>query len=217
MSELRSDGDAITLDEIGVSLQATFTVSAVDSGSTMNGVSWTFSTDRNNYYVWYNVTDAALGVQDPGRHPAVGIPVSLTTVQAGSAVAIIALTAAQLGKLSEITVSAVAASVVITVKEFGPVADASASAPITIPASTLGVVRHTVATKFLEVERADTGSVVNIIGEDGSSYSVANSAGQDFDLAKINLVGSAALVTPVLGASSLDPDKTDNRPLLGVS
>jgi len=217
MSRLRGDGDVVSLHKgtAASSIQAAFTVSVIDvpGGSAINGTYFTFSTDRNDYYVWFNVTDAAGAVGNPSDPTpgGVGIPVSLTTAIASNAIQTASRIAVQLKKLSDISVAQAAASVVVTVTEFGDVTDAvgddASSFLVTIDAS--GVARPEVTAKFLQ--RTVSGSVVAIVGEEGSTWNVANSAAQVYDPQRLNLFGSAT-ISSELGASSATHAKTDNRP-----
>jgi len=208
---LKPDGDSVRLFDSNTA-RAQFSVSSLLSGSTLNGVSWTFSSDRNDYYVWYNVTDSAAGVQDPAL-AGVGIPVSLTTAQTASGSVIMALTLLQLTKLSEISVSQTASALTITIKEPGDVTDAVAGAsPFGVNIGTSGVAAFDVDAKHLV--RNAAGDVAGIIGQDGVAYDLhGSSGGTSFDVRELNLVVPDDSVSNNWGTGSAVVVKSDNLPL----
>lgn len=203
-SKIRGDGDSVTLWS-QTTARAAFTVSSLPSGSTLNGVSWTFSTDRNDYYVWYNVTDAAGGVSDPAL-PGVGIPVSLTTAQTANGSVIMAQTLAQLTKLSEIGVTQTASALSIVVREPGDVTDAVAAAsPFGVDITTSGIADVELDAKF--VIHGSNGDLNYVEAQDGVVYNVQASA--QHLVREMNLVVPPAAVG--WGAASQLTVKGDNR------
>jgi hypothetical protein len=205
---LKSDGDSVVLFDQSTA-RAAFTVSSLLSGSTLNGVSWTFSTDRNDYYVWYNVTDSSGGVQDPAL-AGVGIPVSLTTAQTASGSVIMVQTLAQLRKLSEISVSQTASALSIVVKKPGDVTDAVAAAsPFSVNITTSGLPDFVVDAKHLVYN--DQGVVAGIIGQDGVAYDVH--ASNIYLLRENNLFIADDSVSNNWGVGSNLVVKADNLPL----
>ena len=220
MTQLRSDGDVVTLDQSAISAQAEFTVCCVDpQGSVINGVSWTFCTSKNDYYVWYNITDAEAGVSDPALHPAVGIPVSLASANAEDGGSVMEATLLQINKLSEVTASVTGSSLTITEVEFGSVDPAAADGALFVTGgSVAGSVQVTVVTKFLDTMA--NGSLVNIIAENTSTYDISSSNAAFLAVVAINPhfnPYASVFLDFNLGASTDNVEKTDNRPLLGVS
>jgi len=244
---IRGDGDSLTLDVDGSSAQAVFTVSCVgasadNAASATNGTYWTFSTDRHEYYVWYNITGTAssgtvLSVADPTPTGLVGIPVSISVGAVASAHPIAHHTAVAINKLSELSVSSTAlasanASVqfIVTMREFGDVPDARASSTaagdisssvfVALSITASGVARKDINVKFIETTAE--GSLLNVIGGTGASAGSAST----FDLtasttvihtaAKLNLFSGVA-VSALSGSVLASAIKTDNRPLKGVN
>jgi hypothetical protein len=213
INKFKGDGDVLALNELGASAeQATFTISAIEvaGGSALNGRYWTFSTDRNNYYVWYNVTDESAGPIDPAVAGAVGIPVSLTAATAASGGGIMSATLTQLSKLSEIGASVTASVLTIVNKEYGVVTPASAvgGSPFALGGSVAGVARDTIAAKH--VIHTSAGLVEAIISESGSVWDLAASTYRVEDYNK-GFGGSRLGVNAgIVGGAGDDPVKGDN-------
>jgi hypothetical protein len=233
VNKFRGDGDSLLLDELGAAgAQAVFTVSCLGAsadgaGSAANGTYWTFSTDRHDYYVWYNVTGTAssgtvLSPSDPTPAGFVGIPVSIdvSNVQLASEVA--EATVGALSRISEIALLASAASVgastqfAVTIKEFGDVTDARASSTaagdvsssviVALSITTSGVALHNIDAKH--VIHASAGGIDSIIGQNGSVYNLEAST---YRIVNINdgMQGGASSGT-ITAASAGDHVKSDN-------
>ena len=123
-NRLRGDGDSLTAAS-AASAQEKFGVSGIPNSSAndLDGKSFTFSTDRNDYYVWYNQPGGDGTPADPAL-AGVSLPVTIATSALDSAIT--NATVAALGKLADIGVSTVSASSFrVTVREFVPVTDAA--------------------------------------------------------------------------------------------
>jgi len=179
---LRGDGDTVTMAS-ALSLQASFTVSSASAaGSTLNETSWTFSTDRNDYYVWYNQTGPNNSPADPAL---AGVSIPVTIPLGASAGLITDLTVAALVKLSgELgVVEDTPSSWIVTIREFADVTDAAdvdTGFGFTINAS--GLSRPEINAE--RVILASGGNIHSLVNPDGSVF---NLEGSTFVLREKNL------------------------------
>ena len=229
INRFKGDGDVLEMNPLGASAElASFNytctgASADNAGSAANGTYWTFSTDRHDYYVWYNITGTAssgtvLSVADPVPSDGdVGIPVTMNVSSIQHSSQIVLATVAQLEKLSELTVTSSALGFRGTMVVHGAVdvavaddvAGISSSVFIVSLSNVVGVARATVAAKFV-IHTAASGLVEAVIGEDGVVYDIAGSTHRIEDYNK-GFGGSRLGVQATLfGADGDDPVKTDN-------
>ncbi len=199
INKFRGDGDEVALDQEGTSAQARFNIScagasAANAASAINGTYWTFSTNRNDYYVWYNITGTAsagtvLSVADPtpeaGR---IGIPISMTVAEVQESSTIAAATVAQLSKLSEVNAVASTLGFRVTMREFGPVGVAIVSSTFVGTGVSPSVILSgassggTEASNLLGAVRPVVDVVKVILASNGLATAVIDAAGSVYDL-----------------------------------
>ena len=203
---LRGDGDTVTMAS-ALSLQASFTVSAINAaGSALNETNWTFSTDRNDYYVWYNQTGPDNTPVDPGL---AGVSIPVTIPIGASAEDITDLTVAALAKLSgELgVVEATPISWTVTIREFADVTDATA-----------GDTGFTVTINASGLPRPEINAERVVLASGGNIHSLVNNEGSVFNLEGSTFVLREKNLFPITGsdlvASAGDtPVKSDNLSL----
>ncbi len=216
MNKFKGDGDLLVLNPVlaASAEQASFSISAVTTadGSTLNGRHWTFSTDRHDYYVWYNVEGALAGPSDPAVAGAVGIPVTLTSAAAVDGASVMSATIGQLSKLSEIGASVTASALTVTVRLHGDVADAVAvgGSPFTVDIRASGIARVIIGSKF--VIHTSAGLVESVIDEvSGSVFDIASASTWRVEDINKGFGGSRLFFSANLtGAAADDPVKADN-------
>jgi len=207
-NRLRGDGDSV-IAASAASAQEKFGVSAIPNSSAndLDGKSFTFSTDRNDYYVWYNQPG---GDGTPADPTLAGVSIPVTIISAAPSSTIVNATVAALSKLTDIGTSAVNVSGFrVTVREFVDVTDAvDVDTGFTVTKITDGAVRAELDSKFLIL--GSSGNIESLIGQDGRLYELDTST---FSLAENNrftIIGSG-----LVAAAGDTPVKADNLALSG--